>query len=460
MSRGNLSRRGFLERSLAGLTIGAGLLVWYAQEIIAQERAQAQPRPAGANERIVMGAIGVGGRGTVIMNDARRQTGVQMVAVCEVDAERRNRAATQVGGNCARHGDFRELLQNRNINAVTIGTPDHWHVMIAIAALRAGKDVYCEKPLTLTIDEGKALVRAVRETNRIFQVGSQQRSSANFRLACELVRNGRLGRIQAIETHIGENTTGGPFATAAVPAGLDWNFWQGQTPQVDFVPQRCHHSFRWWYEYSGGKMTDWGAHHNDIAQWALGMDTSGPAEIRALQATAPSRERNSYNIHSTFEVHLTYANGPEGANGTILKCMSRGENGVRFEGEDGKWIFVSRSRIAAGRGTQTDRSILNDPLPRDAVRLPVSTNHMANFVESVRHRRPPICTAEVGHRSASVCHLANIALRMSQTYPGQIMRWNPREERFVDNDDANRWLSRPLRAPWAEEWRRLTAVSS
>jgi predicted dehydrogenase len=470
MNRGNLSRRGFLARSLAGLTVGAGLPAWFANEVLAQ--AQQQPnrtRPVGANDRILMGAIGVGTnyhrrrrnsdavhgeRGIQIMRDALGQPGVQYVAVCDVDQHAREYARNVARGRGTHevrmYGDYRELLANPDIQAVTIATPDHWHAIIAIAALRAGKDVYCEKPLTLWLDEGKAIVNAVHQTNKKFQTGSQQRSDNRFRLACELVRNGRIGRVQRIETRIGDNPRGGPFQVRQVPEGLNWDFWLGQTPRVDYIPERCHYDFRWWYEYSGGKMTDWGAHHNDIAQWALGMDNSGPVQIETVRADQPANDPHSYNTHPHFVVQYTYANGPNGSNGTVLQCMSDGENGIQFYGEDGKWIFVSRGTIRA-----SDRRLLDEALPSNAVRLENSPNHMGNFMHAVRDRsRQPICHAEVGHRSVSVCHLGNIANRTVLR-----LHWNPQEQVFVGENaaEANRWLRREIRDPWAAEWRRLTS---
>jgi predicted dehydrogenase len=459
MNKGNLSRRGFLGRSLTALTVGAGLPAWYAQEILAdeQDRAAREPRRPAASDRIVLGMIGIGSpnsRGSQLLHDVRRQRGVEVVAVCDVDRRHRERAAQQVGNRPTQIEDYRELLRRPDINAVVIAVPDHWHALIAIAALRAGKDVYCEKPLTLTIDESKAVVEAVRRTNRVFQTGSQQRSDARFRLACELVRNGRIGRVRTVETRIGDNPRGGPFHTAAVPDGLNWDFWLGQTPRVDYVPQRCHYEFRWWYEYSGGKMTDWGAHHNDIAQWGLGMDNSGPVQIEG-RGDAPSREPNSYNCHPHFTATYTYANGPEGRNGTVLRCTDAGENGIRFEGEGGRWIFVNRSRIGANDGDQRTSRLITDALPAGATRLEVSNDHMRNFIECVRSRRQPICNATVGHRSVTVCHLGNIAIRS-----GLRLRWDPEQQRFTgENAEAgNRWLSRPMRAPWDAEWRRITTA--
>ena len=476
MSKGNLSRRGFLARSLAGLTVGAGLPLWYANEILAQGTAT-QPNPA-PNDRLNFGVIGTGTnrfrqanlqptsgeRGIAVMGEAMGQRGVQVVAVCDVDrlnaefAANRVRNAGRGGHECAVFTDFRQLLARTDIDTVIIAVPDHWHALIAIAAMKAGKNVYCEKPLTLTIDDGKAMVRVARETNKILQTGSQQRSESRFRLACELVRNHRIGRVRQITTLIGGNPTGGPFPVEAVPEGLNWDFWLGPTPPVDFVKRRCHYEYRWWYDYSGGKMTDWGAHHNDLAQWGLGMDESGPVSVHAGRCTAPSTRPNSYNCHPQFEVIYTYANGANGANGTRLVCRDgppQGwivrrndrpvDNGILFEGEDGKWIFVNREHIQA-----SDPALLSEPLPQNAVRLTVSNNHMANFLDAVRNRRQPICPVGVGHRSASVCHLGNIAIRLGRGQD-RPLRWNPQTERFTDDDEANRMLSRPYRAPWRLE---------
>jgi predicted dehydrogenase len=330
--------------------------------------------------------------------------------------------------------DYRELLDNKDIQAVTIATPDHWHALVAAEALRKGKDVYCEKPLTLTIAEGQMLVKLAKETGRVFQVGSQQRSDDRFRLACELVRNGRIGKVKLVETRIGgiDPAGVGPFKPAPIPEGLDWEMWLGPAPKVAYIPQRCHYEFRWWYDYSGGKMTDWGAHHNDIAQWGLGMDGSGPVEVQALGYFDP--RPNCYDVHTDFLVHYRYGNG------TVLLCTSGGENGVRFVGEDGRWIFVSRSTIKA-----SSDKLLKEPLPATATRLYVSRNHMGNFLECVETRKPTICPADVGFRSVSVCHIGVIALRT-----GKKLAWDPVAEHF-DDPEANKMLSRPMRSPWKLE---------
>ncbi len=488
MQQGNLSRRGFIARSLGGLA-AAGLPLWYAREIVAAQEAQPQRR-IGPNDRIVMAAIGTGTnrirkrpdqqlhgeRGFGIMTEAMGQPGVQFVAVCDVDRPNAEFAANHVRTNAERGGsrdvrifeDFREVLQNRDIDAVTIGTPDHWHAIIAVAAMKAGKDVYCEKPLTLTLNEGKILTQVSQATGKILQTGSQQRSDDRFRLACELVRNGRIGRVQRITTLIGTNPIGGPFPVQPVPEGLNWNFWLGRTSEVPYTTNRCHYEFRWWYEYSGGKMTDWGAHHNDIAQWALGMDESGPAAIRAT-GQAASADLMSYNTHPEFEITYTYNNGRNGRQGTRLVCRSSPpadflardamnrpiDNGVLFEGEDGDWIFVSRSLIKASDGDHMTSRLITEALPDSAVRLPrppqvMGAKHMANFLDCMRSRQQPICNVNVGHRSVSVCHLGTIALRY---FPGQTLTWNPQEQQFTGTNAqvANGYLDRPYRSPWRLE---------
>jgi predicted dehydrogenase len=461
MNKGNLSRRGFLQRSLGTLTVGAGLPAWYAREVLAFEQ-QPQERKAAANDRIVMGAIGIGSpqsRGRAIAGDALRsgKGNVAYVAVCDVDARHRKSAVAFLQKSnqedVKEYHDFRELLDRKDINAVTIATPDHWHALVALEALRKGKDVYCEKPLTLTVAEGQAIVKAVQQTGRIFQVGSQQRSDNRFRLACELVRNGRIGKIQRVETRIGSNPASPSIPKVDPPKELDWNFWLGPTPMVDYVEltqgrntyTRCHYEFRWWYDYSGGKMTDWGAHHNDIAQWGLGMDASGPIAVEA-EGAEPSKEPNSYNCHPTFKVTYTYANGTQlvcshGQLEGAADAKERGHgNGVLFVGEEGKWIFVSRGQIAA-----SDKKLIEEPLPGNATRLYVSPSHMGNFLACLRSRQPTICTAEIGHRSVTVCHIGVIALRT-----GKKLRWDPVKEQF-DDAGANKWLSRPMRSPWKLE---------
>jgi predicted dehydrogenase len=432
-----LSRRELLARSVAGLSLAA-LPAWYAKEAEAaeHERFARMPRRIGPNDTLNIACIGCGGRkggfrqGLGDTHAIASQPGVKVVAICDVDKTHRVEAAAGFGPDCRSYGDYRDLLARDDIDAVVIGTPDHWHTVIAISAMKAGKDVYCEKPLTLTIDEGIRLSAAHQKYRRVFQVGSQQRSDGRFRMAAEMVRNGRIGKVRRVEARLPNGTKGGPFAVRPVPADFDWDMWLGPAPWTEYVPERTHGTFRHWYEYSGGMMTDWGAHHLDISQWGLGKDDSGPTHIES-HAMMPAMS-DGYNAATDFEVTYTYPGDIK------LIAMSSGENGVRFEGTDG-WIFVSRERIEA-----SDPRLLNEPLPSSATRLYVSNNHQANFVDCVRKREQTICPPEVGHRSATVCHLGNISMRMG----GRKLDWDPAAERFVNDDEANKMLSRPWREPW------------
>ncbi len=437
MSNNHWTRRELLERSLAG--IGAlALPAWYAREAEAAEKLRFAdaPKRIGANEKIRLACIGTGGskggfrQGLGVTHGIKNQPGVEVVAVCDVERQHREEAAKSFGPECKQYSDFRELLAQKDIDAVVIGTPDHWHAVQAIAAMRAGKDVYCEKPLTLFIAEGRAIANVQRRTGRVLQVGSQQRSDARFRMACELVRNGRLGKLTRVEARLPNGSKGGPFPVQPVPEGLDWDMWLGPAPETEYVKERTHGSFRHWYEYSGGMMTDWGAHHLDISQWALGMDDSGPTRITS-KGNVPA-VTNGYNAAVDFEVTYYYPNG------VTLVATSQGENGVRFEGERG-WIFVSRGTINA-----SDPALLSEPLPSNAVRLYESNNHHANFIQCVRDRKDPICTAEIGHRSVTVCHLGNVSMRLG----GRELDWDPKAEKFLNDPEANQLANRPMRKPW------------
>ena len=433
-----ISRRQFLTGSLAGLA-AAGLPTWFARraEAAEAERMSIAPKKIGPNDTIQFGVIGPGGsKGGYRMGlgDARGiagHEGCKIIAACDVDAQHLAEAVEAFGPDCKGYRDFRELLARKDIDAVVIGTPDHWHTIISIEAMKAGKDVYCEKPLTLTIDEGKKLVKVWRETERVFQTGSQQRSDGRFRLACELVRNGRIGRIKKVETYLPTGPTGGPFEVKPVPEDLDWDMWLGPAFHTDYVKERTHGNFRWWLEYSGGMLTDWGAHHNDIAHWGLGMDRSGPLRVEA-SGRAPNPGHNCYNTYPEFDIDFVYPGGIR------LHCTNKGENGVLFEGDEG-WIFVSRGTIRA-----SDQRLLDDPLPSGAIRLYESSDHRGDFVDCIRSRKQPICDAEIGHRSVSVSHLANISLRLG----GRRLDWDAWEERFASNEEANTYLSRPMRKPW------------
>jgi predicted dehydrogenase len=303
--------------------------------------------------------------------------------------------------------------------------------------------VYAEKPLTLTIDEGRRVVRAVKQSGIVLQTGTQQRSSPRFRLACELVRNGRIGKLEAANVWLPAGLRGGPFPTAEVPAELNWDFWQGPARKVDYVRERCHRTFRFWYDYSGGTMTDWGAHHNDIAYWAIGL--LAPRTVESCVQAKPIP--GGYDTFSDYEINYTYANGTrlniyttrdDSIYGSKVKLDGQ-RNGIRFVGTNG-WIWVNRDGITA-----SDPELLKTPLPDDAVRLYSSTNHIGNFFDCVQSRKLPICDVETGHRSATMCHLGAISMRT-----GRKLTWDSERETFVGDSarEANAHVERELRAPY------------
>jgi predicted dehydrogenase len=440
MCAGNWSRRGFLRQATAALTLGAGLPAWFAHEVMADDEEQRARtnKIISPNDRIAIGLIGTGSRGAAVLADLRKR-GADVVAVCDVDRRHLQTGVEKAGGIAKAKGykDFRDLLEHAGLDAVSVATPDHWHALIAIAALKKGKDVYCEHPLTYTLAEGVALRQVAHDTSQIFQVGSQQRSDHRFRLACELVRNGRIGKVKTVETRVGENPIGGPFDPDPIPDGLDWDFWQGPSAKSDYAKARCHYEFRWWHAYSGGKLTELGSHHLDIAQWGLGTDDTGPTSVDA-DGDLPDARPNCYDFPKHFKISYKYAaNAAKYCDGTTLLCTSAGENGVKFIGENGS-IFVSRGRIEASHPR-----ILEEPLRDDAIRLRKSDDHLRNFLEGIKNRVEPICPPRVGHRSVSICHIGNIALTLRRA-----LIWDPVAEKFEEDDEANAMLSREMRAPW------------
>lgn len=422
MSHQQPSRRRFLQTSAA---LAAGISTaayWPAGRLSAAPARAKQDRPT-------IAAIGTGRRGLKIAQDAARHG--DLVAVCDVDRAHAEQGKAKAGGGKAKiYGDYRRLLERQDIEAVVIGTPDHWHTPIALAAVRAGKDVYCEKPLTLTVAEGWLLRDAVKQHKAVFQVGTQQRSEYDgmFRMARALVREGRLGKLHTIQVTIPDSTqTGGPFASQPVPTGLDWDMWQGQAPEHEYCPERCHWTFRWWYEYSGGIMTDWGAHHIDVAQWCLGPDGIGPLTIdgKGEMPTIP----NGYNTPAAINVDMVYPGDVK------LNIAIDAENGVLLEGDQGR-IFVNRGKLT-GKPVE---DLAENPLSDEGMAFAQPQNHMENFFDCIRTRETPNSDVESQHRSVTTCHLANISMRL-----GRKLTWDATKERFAGDDEANAMLSRPHR---------------
>jgi len=439
MSETRHSRRRFLKAATA--SAASGLFVPRSHAITDKS-----PRgPRSKNDRFRIGSIGMRYQGSVIAEKAQEHGDI--VAICDVDRQIAEKARAQFGGKADLYEDYRKMLERPDIDVVTIGSPDHWHTAMVIDACRAGKDIYCEKPLTLTIDEGKRLVDVVRETGAVVQVGTWQRSDHRFRLACEMVRGGRIGKLKKVTVVLGKNKTGGPFAVSRPPAHFNWDLWQGQTPDVPYIKERSHYTFRWWYEYSGGQMTDWGAHHIDIAQWGMATDQTGPKHIET-QATFPHVE-NGYNVALDFEVHMVFDSGLVF---DVYDSPRDGydRNGIMFEGDRGR-IFVNRGTVAGKPVEQ----LKDDPFPRETFalyphddlsrpermgKLDAIINHMGNFFDCVKSRETPVSDVVSQHRSVSVCHLANISMRL-----GRKLQWDAGREQFVGDDQANTWLSRPQR---------------
>jgi len=425
-----ISRRVFLKTAAAGLAAP-----WIVPASALGGEGRAAP-----SDRIVMGCIGVGSKGRGNLHAFLNRGDVQMVAVCDVDAGRRGRAKQEVEdfyaaaagadayAGCEAYRDFRDLLARDDIDAVMIATPDHWHALPVIEAARAGKDMYCEKPLSLTIAEGRAMSDAVRRYGRVFQTGSQQRSDGRFRQACELVRNGRIGRLHTMTAGLPTGHAIEPQPTMPVPEGFDYGFWLGPSPWAPYTEKRCHYQFRWIFDYSGGQVTDWGAHHVDIAQWGHGSEMTGPV---AVEGRGEFPENGLYNTAVNFRFTCTYADGVR------LVVTNRAPNGVRFEGDAG-WVFVKRGGIDA-----EPKGLLSERIGPHEVRLYASHNHVGNFLDCVRSRRVTVAPIEAAHRSISICHLGNIAMLLERK-----VRWDPERERVVGDAEADRLRSREMREPW------------
>jgi predicted dehydrogenase len=388
-----------------------------------------RPAPSG---RITMGLIGCGGMGRANMRSFLDKPEVEMLAVCDPDRARLQETIREVSGRrsaaCTGYKDFRELLARDDIDAVIVGSPDHWHALHAIHAARAGKDIYGEKPLSHTIGQGRSMADAVDRLARVFQTGSQQRSDRRFRHACELVRNGRIGTVRTVEVGIPGGSTIEPQPEQPIPDGFDYDLWLGPAPWAPYTEKRCHYNFRHNLDYSGGKLTDWGAHHIDIAQWGLGMTHSGPVMIKG-KGEYP--RDGLWNAALNFDYTATYETGAE------VRICNRLPQGVKFNGDDG-WVFVRRGSIDAH-----PKSLLDEEFGPGEIRLYRSDDHRRNFLDCVRSRRETAAPVEQAHRSITVAHLGNIAMLL-----GRAIRWNPAQESITGDPGARRMLDRAVREPW------------
>ena len=461
----NTNRRDFMKRASA--TVAA------ISTTARTARAQA------ASDKLRIGCIGVGGRGAGVSAIAAGFGDVVMIC----DADLRNAEAFKNNINAEKAvvvQDYRKVIDNKDVDVIIQGAPDHWHTKINVEALRAGKDVYGEKPLTLTIDEGKLLCKTVEETKRIFQAGTQQRSDNLFQTAIELIRNGRLGKLTAVYVTVPFFTTkGGPYSVEEIPKEMDWDLYQGQAPLAPFSSHKVYAVWRWWYEYAGGIVTDWGNHHVDIAQWGINQENSGPVSVEARALFPNEGMADCYNTPDRFFSRMIYADGLEVLYSAALgekavygavdahvettpeqmdwmfgkdcpeEVRTSNRNGIMFVGERGR-VFVNRGGVY---GRPVDE-LKDNPLPENAWRAPHrapldSTNdstafHVENFFDCVRSRQQPVASAAIEHRSVTACHLTNISIRLG----GRKLQWDPVKEEIVGDPEAKAMQSREQRKPY------------
>ena len=431
----NTNRRQFLRRAMGG-AVGAIALPY-----IVPSSAMGKAGTVAPSNRITIGCVGVGWMGTSDMNSFIGNADAQIVAVCDVDGKHRKAALGRVNRkydneDCAEYSDFRELIARDDIDAVSLGLPDHWHAIPAIAAAQSGKDIYGEKPLSYNLAEGRAICDAVKRYNRVWQTGSWQRSRSNFRFACELVLNGRIGKVHTVEVglpsgHSDFAMTKSQDEICPPPEELDYDFWLGPSPYAPYCPARVHKNWRWHLDYGGGQLMDWVGHHVDIAHWGLGLDYSGPVEIEGY---GEYPRDGLWNSPTKYRLTTKYANG-------ITMIIAGGHDdirsGTKWIGENG-WVWVNRG----GTDAQPKR-LLNEKIGPNEMNLYRSTDHYRNFLDCVKSRGVTITPCEVAHCSATPGHLGQIAMHL-----GRKLKWDPDKEHFINDPEADRLLSRPMRLPW------------
>lgn len=450
----SISRREFLKTSTKTLTAASFPLIVPACVL---------GKNAPSN-RINVAAIGTGRISRIHdMPEVWKYDTARIMAVCDVDIKRAHEAKELVNAHYSEVNgktwdgvkvfqDYRELLQEKDIDAVLVSTPDHWHSHIGVHAVEAGKDVYLQKPASLTIADGRTLSDAVKRTGRIMQIGSQQRSWEQFRVACELVLNGKIGELKKVYVGLPGDPSGDEASAMPVPANLNYDMWLGSTPEVYYTEIRVHPQEGYgrpgWLrceQFGAGMITGWGAHHIDTAHWGMGTEYSGPIEVWG-KAEFPAS--GLWDVHGIFKTEARYANGVH------MTVSNEIPNGIKFEGTEG-WIFVTRGNYRATDSDPvpdengviplqaSDPRILKSDASKHAIQLPVSNDHHGNWLEAVREGKQPIAPIEVGHRSCSACLLHHIAMKTDRH-----LHWNPEKEKFVNDPEADAWLSRPHRSPW------------
>jgi predicted dehydrogenase len=446
----NITRRQFIQQTAAAASL-------VAAPTILPACATGRGRIPTPGSRINLGCIGVGNQGINDMRAFLRDERVQVTAVCDVNkgSDKGYWGGRPGGRKLAReivedhygdqtrsgtfkgvteYEDFREVLARDDIDAVLLAVPDHWHAIPVVEAAKAGKDIYGEKPLALTVKEGRIMSDAVQKHRRVFQTGSQQRSDQRFRFACELVRSGYIGELRTVKCGLPGGASdiskeGHRTAPETPPPGFNYDMWLGPAPDAPYRPACSHVNWRWVFDYSGGQVTDWGGHHPDIAQWGMGTEHTGPIAVQNAQVT--------YADHPVFDTAVQYYFECIYAGGVKLVVSSKERGGVTFEGSEGT-VRVDRGRLDAN-----PKSLLDVKLKDNDIKLYDSRNHQRNFVDCIYSREDPIAAIEIAHRSITIAHLGNIAMRT-----GRDLKWNPDKEQFIGDNDANQYLHRPYRGPW------------
>ncbi len=430
-----INRRRFIKQS-SGALLGALTFPQIIPSSVFAKSGQVAP-----SDRITLGCIGIGGMGTGNLRGFLNKGDVQVLAVCDVDRDHRENAKRMIDENhqnqdCATYNHFKELLARDDIDAIMTATPDHWHAIITIETARAGKDIYAEKPLAFNISEGRAIVEAVYRYGVVWQTGSWQRSERQFRFACELVRNGRIGNVHTVRVGLpqGNSIQNNGTQPTTPPDGFDYEMWLGPAPWRPYNPSRCHWNFRWISDYSQGQLTDWAGHHCDIANWGMDTELSAPVSIEGKATFPPAKD----GLFDTAESYYFTCEYKEGFQMIVADARQQPKGmGVQFIGDEG-WVHVNRGGLDAH-----PKSVLSSVIKPDEIHLYKSVDHIQNFLDCMRTRQQTITPVKIAHHSIMIGHLGDIAMKL-----GRRLQWDQNNEQFINDPEADRYLSRPMRGPW------------